>query len=189
MASDESPTKPSKKSKIYVKRELARERERRAWQLRTTKFFSHRQIAEALGVTRGAVTKMLLRVERRYLERQSKRVELIKAEQDAQLDALAAAVCAAWEQSMTPSKKVRKRVDAAGGAETTTEVAVRDGNPQFASLLLEILAERRRVWGIDKPTTGDNIVEINIERFKARLIENQQARRDGAGGGPGDAVP
>jgi DNA-directed RNA polymerase specialized sigma24 family protein len=69
MASDESPTEPSKKSKIYVKRELARERERRAWQLRTTKFFSHRQIAAALGVTRGAVTKMLLRVERRYLER------------------------------------------------------------------------------------------------------------------------
>jgi predicted transcriptional regulator len=172
-----------KPSALYARRELARERERKAWALRQ-KLLSQREIAAELGVTQGAVAKMLRRVEARYFKQQSKRVEHIKTKQSFQLEHLGSEAVAAWERSKRPGKKIRRKVGADGEV-TVTEVIERDGDPRFLSIAIETLAEERKVWNIGAEAEGATGV-INIEELHAALIEVSRRGEGGGGAVVGD---
>lgn len=80
-------------------REVTRERERRAWELRVTRFLTEEQIAAELEVDQSTVSRMLQRAEKRLASEFVGRAEQIKAEQTAQLLAVAQEAQRAWERS------------------------------------------------------------------------------------------
>jgi hypothetical protein len=81
-----------------VSKEVAREHERKAWDLRQ-QGWTHGRIAAEVGLERSSVTKILARLSDRYLKQFQEDVGRVKAEQTAQLEHLYFEAVSAWERS------------------------------------------------------------------------------------------
>ena len=130
-----------------VSKEQSREWERRAWELRQQGWTQGR-IAVALGVDSSAVCRILARLRERYLRELTRKISRYKAEQTAQLEHLYDRALQAFEMSQLP--------EVLGGS-------ARPGDHRFLEQARSVLADIRKIWGLDAPT---------------------QLEHAGAGGGP-----
>jgi DNA-binding transcriptional LysR family regulator len=142
-------------------REVSRQREQDAWTLRQ-EGRTEAAIAERLGVSQPAVSKMLRRVEDRVLKDLTKEVGRTKARQTAQLEWAASQAARAWERSLEDAVSVKESVAPIGpkdaqserevGVETERTTRGQSGNPALLAQFREALADIRKIWGLDAPT-------------------------------------
>lgn len=131
---------------MKINRELAREREDRAWELRQ-KGWTQAAIGRELGISQVGAGKALRRAERRVLRQLTDRIEGIKAVQHAQLEHVIMEAMSAWERSKLDTKTTKVTKDGDGGKVEKT-LKTTPGNPQFLSEARGAMADIRKVWGI-----------------------------------------
>lgn len=138
--------------------------EEKAWDLRC-RGRSVRQIAAVLGVAPGTAHRMVQRVANRYHERIAGQVAAHRAEVAEQLDWIIEEASGAWERSKAAARRNQRRTKSAAptdreGAATGGDLAAveqvetvtqtfREGDPQYLKRMLEALAEKRRLLGLD----------------------------------------
>ena len=157
---------------VRAMREVAREREKQAWELRIRNW-SIPAIGRELGVTAEGARKILKRIEARTLRELTASVGLIKARQTCQLEHLITEAYTAWEKSKKPGKKKRITTSAHGSA-TTKETAARDGDPRFLAEIRALLAAQRDIWRIGRGE-NDNENDDGSYSFDAMLNERRTA--------------
>ena len=121
---------------------------------------SQREIAAEEGLTQGAVSKILSRLEQRALEELVDRVERQKARQTLRLDYLYRESLRAWDASKTDAtRRVQRKTDRGPGTPGATVaqlvVETQHGDPRYLELARKALADQRRVWGLDAPQKLD----------------------------------
>jgi hypothetical protein len=115
----------------------------------------------------------------------------------AKLDSLEAEMWAAWERSKTPREVTRTRHRTGGktaGDEAERRKEHRDGNPQFAQMILSCIDRRCKLLGLDPErqpdgmpppgTKGKDLTDDERERAYNRLL-SKLASRNGAPAGDG----
>ncbi len=134
---------------------MTRERELRALEL-SGQLWTHERIAAALGVSRSAVTRMLQRIERRYLETIRNKLESLKGEKLRQLESIADEAMQAWRASKQPKKEARKtnRKQGKKGDEEETRVQTREqsGDWHYLEQARGAVGDIRKLMGLDAPT-------------------------------------
>ena len=113
-------------------------------------------IARALGISQPAVSKLLRRVDERWLLENHDRVARQKAEQTRKLNYLYGEAMRSWEHSKVPRTRRRQRqTNAAGTGETgaVAEVIVDDshGDVRYLEAARRSLADLARLWGTASP--------------------------------------
>lgn len=163
---------------MKINRELAREREDRAWEMRQ-RGWTQAAIGKELGISQVGAGKALRRAEARVLKRMSDRIEGIKATQHAQLEHIVMESLQAWERSKSDVKTTKVTKDGDGGkAERTTKTT--PGTPSFLAEARQALADIRRLWGVG---TGDDEELSAEERYNVwadkRREDAKQKQDDG----------
>ncbi len=149
---------------------------RQAWDLRVTKHWSLRKIADELGIAHTTVQQMLRTVEQRLAKEFVGHAERIKARQSAQLEHMAAQALEQWYRSCgelvsvtVTSGRVQvqklRESDGEGYTETyeivslpdltTTATQEQTGNPQLLAQARGALEDIRAIWGMDAPKKTD----------------------------------
>jgi hypothetical protein len=136
-----------------VNRQQVLEHERRTWHLRC-RGWAQTRIADSLGLSQPAVSKILRRIELRELKRLAGSVERIKATQNGQLEHILEEALDAWHRSKAPKKRASSRTqggagDGPGGTVTTQEAIERDGDPVHLYCAMQALAHQRSLFGLD----------------------------------------
>ena len=121
---------------------------------------SQREIATEEGMSQSAVSKILSRLEQRALEELVDRVERQKARQTLRLDYLYRESLRAWEASKADAtRRVQKKTQPGVGAPSATVaqfvVETQHGDPRYLEVARKVLADQRRVWGLDAPQKLD----------------------------------
>ena len=121
---------------------------------------SQREIAAEEGMSQSAVSKILSRLEQRALEELVDRVERQKARQTLRLDYLYRESLRAWEASKADAtRRVQKKTQPGVGAPSATVaqfvVETQHGDPRYLEVARKVLADQRRVWGLDAPQKLD----------------------------------
>ena len=122
---------------------------------------SQREIAAEEGISQSAVSKILQRLEARVLEELVGRVEQQKVRQTLCLDHLYRESLRAWEASKADATRRVQRTTHAGagavGRGTVAQLVVetQHGDPRYLEVARKVLADQRRVWGLDAPQKLD----------------------------------
>ncbi len=122
---------------------------------------SQREIAAEEGMSQSAVSKILQRLEARVLEELVGRVEQQKVRQTLCLDHLYRESLRAWEASKADATRRVQRTTHAGagavGGGTVAQLVVetQHGDPRYLEVARKVLADQRRVWGLDAPQKLD----------------------------------
>ena len=174
---------------------IQRARETRAWDLRA-RGLSQSRIAEALGITQPAVSKLLRRVERRELRRLSAAIESLKAVQSAQLDYVIGESLSAWERSKMPRKRAASKRSIGGDGDgqgdggdevQTTEVVERDGDTGYLYAAMQALSHQRSLWGLDvAPALQEpaaSVAELARDLFARGAAYEQRRAAEAPGNG------
>jgi transcriptional regulator with XRE-family HTH domain len=127
-------------------RDLVQRREEQAWALRL-QGRTEAEIAAALGVTQGAVSKILHRVERQALRRLTREAALLKVVQLAQLEHIVDEAMRAWAVSLEDSVTVQGFSDGKFIVTTRTQC----GNPALLGQARGALADIRALLGLEAP--------------------------------------
>jgi hypothetical protein len=151
-------------------REVSRQREQDAWTLRQ-EGRTEAAIAERLGVSQPAVSKMLRRVEARVLKDLSGRVGRMKAAQTAQLEHITSQAMRAWEVSLEDSVTVQATE---GGAFVVT-TKTQSGNPAHLGQARGALADIRAIWGLNAPARMALGDEELLQRATGLMVEFEKA--------------
>lgn len=183
--------------------EVSEEREQQAWELRQKKFWSQAHIAEELGVSQQAVSKMLARAGKKLAAEFKNRAEAIKAEQTMMLEAIVDEAKQEWERSKNPIEKTStksgiQKLNRFGDVrdledEVTTTIEPRLADPRYLAEARGALGEIRKIWGIDAPakteveTKHSGAVTINeparqkateeLATWRQQMIEEIQSAR------------
>ena len=134
-------------------------RERRVLE-RSVRGESQRHIAAEEGLTQGAVSKIIRRMESRVLEELVAVVEQQKARQTLRLDYLYREGLHAWEASKADAtRRVQRKTQSVTGAATATAVQLavdtQHGDPRYLEVARKALADQRTLWGLDAPQKLD----------------------------------
>ena len=134
-------------------------REHRVWE-RSVAGGSQRDIAAEEGITQGAVSKILQRVEAQLFKEFVARVEQKKSRQDGSLRFIYQEGLKAWEASKEDAtRRVQQKTHPASGGSGTTVaqlvVETRHGDPRYLDVARKALADHRRLWGLDAPHKVD----------------------------------
>ena len=120
------------------------------------------EIAQDLRVSQAAVSKILARADARALPELVERVERQKVRQTQRLEHLFAELMRAWQQSKADATRRRQRKSesaeaGSGGAHTMAEVIVetQHGDPRYMEESRKVLADLRKLWGLDAPQRLD----------------------------------
>ena len=122
---------------------------------------SQREIAAAEGLSQSAVSKILRRLETRALQELVDRVAQQKARQSLRLDYLYGESLRAWAASKADATRRVQRTTQAGaggaGGATVAQLVVetQHGDPRYLEVARKVLADQRRVWGLDAPQKLD----------------------------------
>jgi hypothetical protein len=175
--------------------ELARKREQVALHLSATKGLSEAEIAEELDkqglgkVTQQAVSKMLIRVEKRLLAEMSEQVKLMKVRQTTALQKVYRDAMAAWEESKKPQKSLTTKHGPSGEngepgkvLESHSLLRDQDGDPRYLEQARQALADIRKIWGVDEPAQTRNDI---TGRLTLEIVEEIIDAHDS----PGDPPP
>jgi predicted transcriptional regulator len=130
-------------------------RELRALQL-SIQGWTQRQIADELGVSQPAVSKILSRLEERYAREVVASLDRHRAKQTLRLEHQYSESMRAWQESKEDStiRRQRKGQGAAGqAASSVAELVVENqhGDPRYLEQARKALNDIRKVWGIDAP--------------------------------------
>ena len=160
-----------------------RTRELRAMELAVLGWSQH-QIAEDLGISQTAVSKLLKRIETRLLRELAETVGRQKARQALRLEHLFAEAMRAWNESKADSTRKRQRKTQGGQSPdaTVAEIVVENqhGDPRYLDAARKALADHRKLFGLDAPPTvdlrasRDPYDEMSEEALRAELA--RQAR-------------
>ncbi len=184
--------------------EVARERELRAWKLRTEDFWTQQRIADELGVDQSTVCKMLARISKRYLKAIESQVEDRKAEQILQLEQIASEARAAWEKSLQDAQEsgevtVEETEQTENGCskktKTTTSSKTKGqaGDARHLQVAMQALGDIRKILGIDAPQKQEHsgtlqTVSLTLDQWqkqaaerRAKVEETMSAFEDGDG--------
>jgi hypothetical protein len=169
------------RGKGRVSTELARKREQVAFDLAATKGLSESQIADELAreglgqVTQQAVSKMLIRVEKRMLADMTARVKAMKVGQTASLRKIYHDAMTAWEESKKPQKSLTTKHGPSGPngqpgnvLESHSTLKDQDGDPRYLEQAMRALADIRKIWGVDEPAQTKNDV---TGRLSLEIVE------------------
>ncbi len=134
-----------------VTREVTRENELRAWELRQ-KCWTQERIAAELGVDQGTVSKMLSRMNRRYLKTIQTQIEERKAEQTGQLEKIAESAFTSFESD--------------------------PGNARLLQAGMQALEGIRKIWGIDAPQKQEHsgtleTVSLTLDQWQKQAAERR----------------
>jgi predicted transcriptional regulator len=181
--------------------------ETRAWELRSRGLPQH-LIAEQIGVSQQAVSKILARIESRELKRLSGNVERLKLEQTCQLDHVITESIEAWHRSKKPKHRAIKRTvsggrgrggedddqaDEDGSGTETTEAIERDGDAAYLYAAMNAMDRKRSLWGLDvAPALQDpasSVAELARDLLKRADAYEQRAQADSAVGARGTDSP
>jgi predicted transcriptional regulator len=127
-------------------RELVQRREEQAWALRL-RGRTEAQIAAELGITQGAVSKILRRVAAQALRRLTKEVALARAVQYGQLEHIASEAMRAWDRSLEDSVTTKETE----GRPTERTTRTQCGNPALLGQVRAALADIRDLLGLNAP--------------------------------------
>jgi hypothetical protein len=141
-------------------------REIKAMQLHLEGHHQH-EIAQALGVSQPAVSKMLRRIEERLLIDLSWRVDRQRARQSLRLEFIYAESVRAWRASQADGLRRRQRKTDGPNRSGSTTVAElvsenRHGDPRFLDEARRALADLRTLWGVDAP---ERVAVATTNRF------------------------
>ena len=152
-------------------KEATTQRETTAWLLRQ-KGYTQEQIAEQLGIDQGNVSRLLNKLNDRYLKDNLDKVERVKVEQTRILNWMVAEALRAWEKSKEPQGRVREVQGGGGGeSQTVSESIERGGNPVYLHTARAAMADIRSLWGADvAPAQQDAAMGI------AQLIADLERR-------------
>jgi predicted transcriptional regulator len=129
-------------------------RQARAWEL-SIGGWTQREIAQELGVSQAAVSRMLRRVGQEVARDLRRSTELHVARYAGQIDAFHREVSEAWEKSKSDQTRRRHRrvespASGTGEAESTTMAEAvatsREGDPRFSAQMLKALQEKRAIF-------------------------------------------
>ena len=147
-----------------VPREVTRERERRAWELRQ-KLWTQDRIAAELGITQQAIAAIFKRLDKRFLAKSDQLIAEQKASQTERLLYLAEQAMRAFERSQEDAVTVttttgRFKVTKDGEAiplpdEEKVQRVGQAGCPGLLTEARNALADIRKLWGLDAPTKTD----------------------------------
>ena len=166
-----------------VTREVAREREARAWEL-SKQGLTESAIAKELGITQQAVSSILIKLQKRAMKSLDTLIIGEKVRQYEQLRYIAEEAMLAWERSKGPSRSItrhrqEKQARDSGGArdgldkdgswakefpldvtdvvtDTTRKIEERDGDPRYLATALTSLGDIRRLLGLNAPIEVDH---------------------------------
>lgn len=189
-------------------REVTRENERRAWELRR-QLWTEQRIADEIGVDVSTVSRMLRRIEVRYSREFAETLERVKGEQTAQLQYLADEALQGWERSKCNAEslrtikedislkgteetqgddgqpvRVKKAVVPASKTTTTFTSEGQAGEPKFLSEARGALSDIRDIWGIEAPKRSNVSISAVSDEELEEEIKRRIARASGgvAGG-------
>lgn len=160
-----------------------RTRERRAMELAVLGWSQH-HIAEDLGISQAAVSKLLKRVETRLLREAAETLGRQKARHALRLEHLFAEAMRAWNESKadTTRRRQRKTQGGDGTGATVAEIVVENqhGDPRYLDEARKALADHRKLWGLDAPQQVDLRVppdpydDMTEEALRAELTRQTQ---------------
>lgn len=132
------------------------ELDRRSWALYIERGRTQREIAAELGVTQGAVSKAIKRVEESLKSDFAQFRLRERTHQLARLDHLYAEAMDAYEKSKAArtARSQRTITGPAGTTQTINQVNIEDayGDPRFLAQALKALEDKRKLLGLDAPT-------------------------------------
>jgi hypothetical protein len=184
--------------------DVQRAREVRAWRLRS-RGWTQGRIGDELGITQGAISKLLARVEARESRRMAKRSGRVKVVQSAVLDHITEEAIDAWHRSKAPRKRAASKRSMPGGdgdagdagdEVQTTEVVERDGDTGYLYAAMTAMGHQRSLWGLDvAPALQDPAASVSelVRDFVGRGATYEQRRagraEDGKAGDPARTDP
>lgn len=140
-------------------RQRTLDREMTCWRLRC-QGLTQWQIAERVGISQAAVSKILDRVTRRLNREFASEAWQHRFHQTQVLEHVLSEAMTAWERSKQPAEievtvQVRATADADGSAEvrarTTRTVTQQTGNPAYLQAALKAMEGIRALWGLNTP--------------------------------------
>ena len=120
--------------------------------------WSQHQIADDLGISQAGVSKLLKRVETRVLRELADTLERQKARHTLRLEHLYTEAIRAWTESQADATRRRQRKSqGARGDAMVAEVVTENqhGDPRFLDEARKVLADHRKLWGLDAPQKVD----------------------------------
>jgi hypothetical protein len=155
-----------------------RTRELRAMELAVLGW-SQPQIAADLGISQGAVSKLLKRIETRLLRELAETVGRHKVRHTVRLEHLYAEAMRAWNESKvdTTRRRQRQTQDGDGTSAIVAELVVENqhGDPRYLDEARKALADQRKLWGLDAPqkvdlrASQDPYADMTEEALRAEL--------------------
>lgn len=128
----------------------------RAWRLYVETATPVEKIAELMGVRPDRIRIWIREVEARAMDEMRGRVFNLKSQQHAQLEQLLHETLTQYQKSRDTRLKTRKREH---GMRPDGPIDVRTiehtdpiGDPKYLEVAVKILADQRKLWGLDAPT-------------------------------------
>jgi predicted transcriptional regulator len=151
--------------------EIVLDRESRAWQLRQ-QGWSQMRIAKELGIDQSTVSRLLQRISDRVLAELQENVERVKVEQTVQLEHLYDEALQAWERSKQDAVKITTETppaerEGASNATVTEEVKGQVGDRAYLDEARAVLADIRKIWGLDSAKKIDTTSNGETVKFYA----------------------
>jgi DNA-binding transcriptional LysR family regulator len=157
-------------------------REAQAWQLMVDGR-TQLDIARTIGVSQPAVSKMLRRLEERFLADQAFRIERQRARHTARLEHVYRQALEAWAASQTDTvrRRQRKTEGGAGAGTLSSEIvsAKQHGDPRYLEVARRALADLRAVWGVNAPEAlrvegTDAYTHLSDEALRAAIAKRHE---------------
>jgi hypothetical protein len=132
-------------------REEGLENARRCWELRT-QGMSHKDIAEAVGITRTAVIQALKRAQDEVRRTMGEEFEQQQSLRLAQLEVILREAMVGWRRSQRV-EPCRWAPGSPAGEEPAADAGTREGpgDPRFLGRALEAMEQIRKLQGLDAP--------------------------------------
>ncbi len=141
------------------------------------------RIAEAMGVSQPAVSKIIRRMEDRLLADVSVKVERHRARHTMRLEFIYGEAVRAWQGSKEDGVRRRQRKSEGGAGREGGSIAEivsesRHGDPRYLESARRALEDLRRLWGVDPPerlavndaTRFAHLSDAALEGEIARLV-------------------
>jgi hypothetical protein len=122
--------------------------------------WSQHRIAEDLGISQPAVSKIQKRIELRMLREFTGTVERQRVRHSLRLEHLYTEALQAWERSKADLTRRRQRKadgGSTGAGATVAEIVIENqhGDPRYLDEARKALADQRKLWGLDAPQKVD----------------------------------
>jgi DNA-binding Lrp family transcriptional regulator len=149
-----------------------------------------REIAEALGVSRQAVSRLLGRIDSLVVKRMEADVSLVRRRQSLRLERLFDEAMRGWQWSLQARTTQATNMaigGAAGVGSVWSELNETKPDPRFLAVALHVLAAERKVWRLDAKPKFESLQSGDLPEFLERELRRAYGRpaaekqRDGNG--------